>query len=102
MTYYCNNCKRFVDEDDLVGTGEFFKAREHGACPHCHSEDLVEANECDICGKPIEQFEQFCEDCREKLGNAWSEGVNYLIKETGKDPISAEQWLINFIESEVF
>lgn len=99
---FCKNCKRFVDEDSLVGTGEFFKGREHGCCPHCHSEELEEAGECEICGKPVGQYEQFCGDCKDEFMLAWGRAVSYVSAFAKKDNVSAERLLLDFLEREVF
>lgn len=98
---YCKGCKKFVDEDELVGTGEFFRGIEHGCCPHCHSEDLEEANECEVCGTAVGQYEQFCEDCKTEFMNAWSKAVSYVGEFAKVDMVKAERLLLDFMEREV-
>ncbi len=102
MSYYCNNCKRIIDEDDLAPTGIFFKGREYGACPHCHSEDLVEADECELCGKAVIPYEQFCDDCKEEMFSSWNWMVNELAKKHKKEFESMERLILDYMEREVF
>ena len=103
MAYYCKGCERFVDEDALVGTGEYFKGREHGACPYCYSEDLEEANECELCKTPIVPNELFCDDCKQALAEAWQRAVNYIYDEYSlNDYDKADCVFKAYIESEVF
>lgn len=100
MAYYCNNCGNIVE--DLDGTGEFFKGREHGACPRCHSEDVEEAWKCGICGTAVRPYEAICDDCRTELTDAWN-GMVQTIADTHKmEFIKAERAILDFMEGEVF
>ena len=98
--YYCNNCKNIVE--DLDGTGEFFKGREHGACPRCHSEDLEEAWKCGICGTAVKPDEVICPHCMTELADAWNEAVEKIAKNHGIEFKKAERAIIDFMEGEVF
>jgi len=56
---YCNECKNYAEEP-YKGRME----RETGyiplTCPHCGSEDFIEAKYC-TCGQPT--YQDFCDDC---------------------------------------
>lgn len=81
MIYWCNNCGARVDESELESTGEYFKGGlEHGACPHCHSEDLSETNYCELCNYPIPPEHRFCVDCDYECSAALSEAIMKLRK----------------------
>ena len=99
---YCTNCKSFIDDNELEGTGEFFKGIEGGCCPHCHSERLEEADKCEICGAWVAPYEQFCEDCKTEFMNAWSEAVVHVKDFAKTDTVKAERLLLEFLEREVF
>lgn len=100
MSYYCNNCGNIVE--DLDGTGEFFKGREHGCCPRCHSEDVEEASVCELCGATIKPYEQFCDDCKGEIMTEWNNMVQGLAKKHGKAYETMEQFVLDFMEGEVF
>ena len=104
MTYYCKRCKNFVQDTELLGTGENFRGREHGCCPNCHSEDLYEARKCDICGNDIPPDEQFCDDCKQDMHSAWSTAVAQMLKWHKKPKTefeSIEKLMFEFLEYEV-
>lgn len=100
MTYYCNNCNSIIE--DLDGTGEYFKGVEHGCCPKCHSEDLEEAWECEICGTAVKPDSLLCDDCRAELMDEWNEMVSRVAKNHGADFIKTERAILDFMECEVF
>ena len=86
----------------MLGTGEFFRGREHGACPHCHSEDLVEAGKCELCGAELNPYEEFCGECMDELMNAWNSAVLIVAKRHNLVFEKAERLLLDFMEIEVF
>lgn len=77
MDYYCPNCKSCFEEpsnitdyvtDDPVPIGPTIQV-----CPHCGSDDWLEAIECTGCGKYIigeyikTRFDEcYCENCYTK------------------------------------
>lgn len=65
----CNECGRTFGEEDMKvkveGTGIFSEGFRETVelhyCPHCGSEDIQEACQCDFCGKWTADF--ICPDC---------------------------------------
>ena len=104
MTFYCNNCKNLIDESDLIGSGESFRGRESALCPRCHSDRVVEAWTCDLCGEPTPPDEPLCEGCKVDISNAWHKAVK-TVAEWHKKPLtefnSIEQIILDFLEREV-
>lgn len=70
--YYCNECGEFFSEDEADCVSDFHAeligmggdcSETFMVCPHCGSDDFDYANECELCGDPI-QDGHFCEDCK--------------------------------------
>ena len=83
MRYYCNNCERDFDEEDLVPVmqwdGEGVMGGYHvveSECPYCGStDDWEEAEECDYCGEYFGEETglisaldmKLCKDCAQEV-----------------------------------
>lgn len=69
-------------------------------CPYCHSDDIVEVKECELCGKLTPVFDMtidgYCPECvtktarklNEFLGKCEPEEVRIFKEEFGIEPIS--------------
>lgn len=94
MDFICENCKRLVNESELVYTsnkyGEFYK-REM-ACPNCHSTEICCTVTCTCCGKEYSEHEcdDICEECKEKAASDWR-----IIYKAEKQIGDAEQIFVN-------
>jgi len=81
---YCDNCKQFVLEDELEREYEHHSelsgmggvtCETFYVCPHCGSDEIDDAYECEICGEPTTSLD-YCDDCRTevvKSFNKWLE-----------------------------
>ena len=81
MKYYCEDCGKTFDEDEMVVENSYNLVPFHDElvkepfnvckCPYCGSEDIDEALQCAICGewfKPEDIYDDFyCKDCIEKM-----------------------------------
>lgn len=78
MKYYCTECKEAFDEDqlDIIKDGidyEFWGQRGtyeilDQTCPHCGG-DVVEAEECPVCGEYMPMGQELCDDCVDENAN---------------------------------
>ena len=116
MTFWCFNCNRAVDEDDLDCKEGYTSIDGHSyrntyedeySCPYCGADFYVmeEAKTCPICGEEMNPDRHICEECEDKLkvyveqmldGYALDEDItkeqaiedfNYYIKEMKGDII---------------
>lgn len=104
MRYYCKRCNRFIDESDLVDGATEWRGIPHAACPKCYSENIVEAGSCELCGEDVKPDEQFCEECKQDMHNAWQTAVASVAKWNNRKPTefeTVEQLVLDFIEREV-
>lgn len=84
--YYCNECNKVIEHDELIpkkicfetefGVGSLFRDRHYHTvyhCPHCGSNDVEEAEKCQVCGEwfGLEQLncDFYCEECAEDEAN---------------------------------
>lgn len=97
--FVCLECGEMFEEPLILydNLGEFWGAPAqdaYGACPNCKSDQIDEADKCDICGEYI-QAGYICEDCAEDIQTRvreiktyiknnklnYDEYINYLIEE---------------------
>lgn len=104
MKYYCKRCKRFVDESKLIEGDVEWRGIPHAVCPHCHSKMIVEAEQCALCYEYIKPDEEFCDDCKQDMHNAWSTAVASVVQWNRRKPSeyeTVEQLILDFLEREV-
>lgn len=74
----CRNCGEVFDSDEVVrvkddpspsGVSLTSGYYEYWECPHCGSDDIVEAEQCNICGEWFaeDEGETICENCQKEL-----------------------------------
>lgn len=101
MKYYiCDNCGAICGEDDLregrIKLGEFWK--DVAVCPECRSDDIHEAEQCRICGTPIEPGEDYCPDCKWDLRKIWNRAVESVMAKNDKDSVENERLFIEYLQ----
>lgn len=80
--WYCECCGEFFDEFEIVkkttwsnsnyiGHGGDFPETEY-LCPHCNSDAIAEAEECECCGGSVKRTRyvgdvEICDECYEQL-----------------------------------
>ena len=70
--YYCRDCKLFFEDEQMahksVVDTDIFSSRYVDVCPHCYSDDIVEAKTCAECGADISPDLDYevCEECAAK------------------------------------
>lgn len=67
MKYYCHDCNSVIDCIERNEQIEGF-LRPYYVCEHCGSENISEAEKCEICGEYVSFGEThfgICDDCRE-------------------------------------
>lgn len=68
----CNDCKKTFNDDEAIYCAEYTNmiddrpVYEWYECPHCRSDDLSEANECE-CGEYKDIEQPFCEKCKKDI-----------------------------------
>lgn len=76
MTYWCENCKMGIDEDEAIGEEGYEVIdgfRFHNPyediikCPHCGEELSAEADRCPICGEWKFEDDYICHDCVDEI-----------------------------------
>lgn len=76
MTYWCENCNRAVDEDDVLFEAGYTLMDGHKyrnphedwmRCPHCKEELDKEAIQCPICGEWMDPERYICPDCEDDI-----------------------------------
>lgn len=64
--YYCERCKKYIDEDEFVEYEENGYTYKECKC----GGDLVRAETCKICGQPFvngdSALDSYCDDCSKK------------------------------------
>lgn len=66
--FYCEQCERMFDEKDIITEDEWDVGYTHHICPCCNTYDeLMEADECIICGEPIIPNTSYCPTCEDIL-----------------------------------
>lgn len=92
--YKCNHCGEFFAEPN-IGEMEYDTGYTPSMCPFCgEADDYEDAGVC-ICGEPIEQEEDFCEECKSKIEEALSEAQKSL----GYDEDTFYNALVWWVES---
>lgn len=104
MIYYCHDCGEFFDKEDIrikcISQGDYSEPSEYEwYCPHCGSEDIEEAEECEFCGEPVKPDSRihFCEDCIEYFDYMIEQMVEVIANEWGCPPAKAKEALLEFI-----
>lgn len=100
--YYCKECKSTFYERDAAMGETVWRGIPSIACPCCHSEEVVEAGRCDLCGDYIDPEERFCESCAEDLKISWQNMVNREAKDRGLRYEEMEEVFLDYLEREVF
>ena len=78
MTYlYCDNCGEIFPEEDAreLWDTDGYSMKTILACPNCRNTELVEAEECKICGEPLPPSNEYCHNCFDTLNRAW---INFV------------------------
>ena len=76
--YYCNNCDCFCEGEERNEVIEGF-LKPYMACEYCKSDDIVEAEECPVCGDLLEPSEiDVCQHCGEKIFEQFWQMLNDL------------------------
>lgn len=66
--YYCEQCGRLFDLKDIIIDEELDCGYTHHICPSCGTwDELMEADECKICGEPIIPDTEYCPTCEDIL-----------------------------------
>lgn len=75
MPWKCNDCGSVFDEPYEYHEYDVGYAADW--CPYCHSDDIVELNECKLCGEetPVHllTYEGYCPECIEKTKRKYNE-----------------------------
>ena len=66
--WYCEQCNNLIDDHNVRTEEEWDVGYTHHICPCCDTMDeLVEADECIICGEPIKPDTKYCPTCEDIL-----------------------------------
>lgn len=85
--YYCSECGELFEKSEAGGRAEDPSPRGVSlasgyyltdVCPWCGSDELIEANECVLCGDPIKPTTRFCRDCMDYMEPLMDIIENYL------------------------
>ena len=65
--FFCNECGAITEGKERAEQIDGF-FREYTVCDYCGSDDLIDAAQCNTCGKYYEPngYDE-CDDCREKI-----------------------------------
>lgn len=98
---YCENCGQFVLEGDLE------KSYEHHSelngmggityetfyvCPHCGSDEIEDAYECEMCGEPTLSLD-YCEECTTEVIKSFNE----WLEKTAKDMHTSTEKVLDLL-----
>lgn len=104
MIYYCDDCKRFLDESDVEMVCVYPQTHDSPAeyeyrCPYCGNEELQEAGTCEFCGEPIDPDSKlnFCEECDDYFDYMIEQMVEHIANEWGCEKEHARQALFEYI-----
>lgn len=79
--YYCEDCGEVVHENELltctVKEGEYW--HEYACCPNCKGITLEEMTECKMCGQPVRDGEDYCDDCKKEAYQIWDDAVTKVM-----------------------
>ena len=101
MKFYCNKCEKIYDEEQM-DSGENYFRMPIFLCPNCHSEDVEECDQCELCFDYIEPDTMFCKSCGEEIKTTWENMVHNLAKERNRKYKDTEELICDWIEREVF
>lgn len=84
----CKECGQVFDDDEIVrvkddpspdGVSLTSGYYEYWECPHCGSDELIEANECPMCGEWFAEDEglTICAECQKELLDELEKIRNY-------------------------
>lgn len=82
--FYCTECKKM--SDSTKSRSEWQGEKEHGGyvvydtCPHCGSDEIEKAGECEICGVWIPSDKDYCHFCEEKVNAVMRSAFEQLEK----------------------
>lgn len=101
MRYYCNECERIYEEDQLDIEENIFGTKYY-ICPSCKEGDIEVCERCEVCGEYIPPDMVFCETCRENIKTSWENMVNGFSKENRISYGSAEEFISDWVERNVW
>ena len=102
MKYYCYDCGKIMDEDELLTkTVEYSHGElvDEAICPYCGSDEVDEAKVCELCGEamPTDKLGECCEDCEIELGAYFRKMVEDVALGYGIDEERAKDIIVEFI-----
>ena len=86
--YICKACGEVINEAEIVSKREEVAEgyyENYGVCPHCESDALYEAEQCERCGEwfPIDDMvEGYCQDCAEEILHSYDYDAEGIYKVT--------------------
>lgn len=99
MKYYCNDCEKIIDADELLEDSDGFGSWY--ACPNCKSDKIEDCDKCEMCGTYIPPDAMFCEDCAEDIKISFENMVHGLSKQRRIKYEYVEEAICDWIEREV-
>ena len=79
--YYCTDCDSVIPEEDLkvytLKEGDFWK--QQLVCPNCKGNSLEEAEHCKMCGAPIRDYDEYCDECKREVYKIWEAAVEKVM-----------------------
>ena len=95
--YKCGRCGAYFSEP-IIGEMEQDTGYTPSMCPECgEPDDYEEADNCVVCGEPIEMGEELCDDCKEDVKSL----MKKVASELGLDQDGMYNALTWYIEEEL-
>lgn len=107
--FYCNECKEIFDEYDAEARKEYPNSTDfpnsyytYLVCPNCHSDNIQEAQRCELCGEwhPEDEGEE-CETCKLDFDEILSNYIREARERYGADKEQIIEAIGRRIDSEI-